>query len=74
MRAGPHNTSGWPMMSAAERREHHDKLRGFKSHDECKVYMEQHHAGMTERARTSGRKTPMMAARDACAGLKPAQK
>jgi hypothetical protein len=42
---------GWSMMSRAERREHHRKMAGMKSMDECKAYMEQHHATMAERAK-----------------------
>jgi hypothetical protein len=74
MRAGPHNTSGWPMMTAAERQAHHNKLRGFKSHDECKAYMDDHHAQMLERAKTAGRKAPAMPTHDVCLAMKPAQK
>jgi hypothetical protein len=74
MRGGPDNTSGWPMMTAAERNAHHDKLRSFKSHDECKAYMDEHHAQMQERAQTAGRAVPAQPRRDVCAALKPATK
>jgi hypothetical protein len=74
MRGGPHNTPGWPMMSAPERQAHHDKLRSMKTYDECKAYMEQHHAQMLERAKTAGRAAPAQPRRDACAALKASKK
>jgi hypothetical protein len=70
MRGGPDNTSGWPMMNAAERQAHHDKLAGMKSREECKTYMDAHHAQMQERAKAAGRKAPAMPRGDACAALK----
>jgi hypothetical protein len=70
MRHGPHDTAGWAMMTAAERQAHHDKMAGMKSHDECKAYMDAHHAQMQERAKAKGRNPPPQPRRDACAGLK----
>jgi hypothetical protein len=60
------NTPGWSMMSRAERDEHHSKMLGMKSMDECKAYMDQHHAAMADRAKSRNKK---MAGprRDACA-------
>lgn len=64
------NTYGWGLMNRAERQAHHDKMRGMKSHEECKAYLEQHHAQMAERAKASGRAMPHEPRHDACAPLK----
>jgi hypothetical protein len=45
------STPGGSMMSRAERREHQRKMAGMKSIDECRAYIEQHHATMAERAK-----------------------
>jgi hypothetical protein len=54
MRAGPRNTPGWSMMTREERRQHHDKMAGFKSAEECRAYMAQHRDQMAERAKARG--------------------
>ena len=66
------NTPGWAMMSPAERDAHRDKIRSMSSYDECKAYMEQHHAQMVKRAKQRGRTAPAAPAprHDPCAGLK----
>lgn len=74
MRWGRNQTPGWAMMSEAERSEHAARMRDFKSHDECKTYLEQHHAQMTARAKERGQSMPARPRRDPCAGLKPAPK
>ena len=70
-RTGADWTPGWSMMSAEERREHHDRMAGAKTHDECRAELERHRQAMAERARTQGRPAPGMPRRDPCAGLKP---
>lgn len=49
------NTPGWSMMSRAERDAHHEKMRSFKTVEECKTYMEEHHKTMEDRAKARGR-------------------
>jgi hypothetical protein len=73
MQGGQHKKSGSSMMSAAERRAHQDKLHSFKNYDECKAYMDEHHAQMMARAKAAGHTPPAMPMRDACAALKSAQ-
>jgi hypothetical protein len=73
MHGGQHKNLGSSMMSAAERRAHQDKLRSFKNYDECKAYVDEHHAQMMERAKAAGRTAPAMPLRDACAALKSAK-
>lgn len=70
MRAGPDNTMGWAMMTRPERMDHRNKLDTLKTYDECKAYMDQHHAQMTTRAQEQGRTLPAQPRRDLCAGLK----
>jgi hypothetical protein len=62
------------MMSSAERQAHHDRMVGFKSYEECRAYMDEHHKDMVARAKERGVKAPAAPRRDACAGLKPAAK
>jgi hypothetical protein len=64
------NTPGWPMMSRAERKEHHDTMMAMTDHAACVAYMEQQHAKMAERAKERGRTLPAKPRRDACAALK----
>lgn len=68
---GPTNTPGWGLMSPAERDEHRAKMREMKSVDECKAYVEQHHAQMAERAKAQGGKPLPAPRRDPCRWLKP---
>lgn len=70
-RWGQGYTPGWAMMSRDEQAQHRDKMRSFTDYDQCRVYMEQHHGQMTERAKERGRAMPQAPRRDACAGLKP---
>ena len=69
-RAGAGYTYGWSMMSPKERSEHQQRMRSMTSYEECKAYVEQHHAEMVERAKAQGGKPPVQPRRDACAGLK----
>ena len=73
MRMGEDDTPGWSMMSAAERRQHRDRLRSMTSHADCQAYMTEHHAQMQARAQAQGRSLPDRPRRDACARLKPAK-
>lgn len=57
--AGKGNTGGWQLMTAEERTEHQNKMRSFKTYDECKVYQDQHHKQMEERAKEKGVTLPM---------------
>lgn len=68
-RFGPDNTPGWPMMSAAERSAHRDRMLGFKTQAECRAYMNEHHGLMQERAKERGRTIPAQPRHDPCAGL-----
>ncbi len=56
MHSGPDNTPGWSMMSPQERKDHHAKMEGLKSTEECKAYMAEHHAQMAHRAKERGMK------------------
>lgn len=48
------NTTGWTLMSAEERTAHRDKMRGAKTHDECKTLQDEHHKAMEVRAKEKG--------------------
>lgn len=73
-RSGKDYTPGWGMMSAEEQQQHRDKMASFKSYEECKAYIDQHHQQMSARAKEQGRNMPAQPRRDACASLKPAPK
>lgn len=72
VRWGRADTPGWSMMTPDERQAHHDRMAGFKSYEECRAYMDEHHKDMQARAKERGVKAPAVPRRDACAGLKPA--
>lgn len=69
-RWGSDFTPGWALMTPQERNEHRDHMRTMKSYDECKIYQDQHHEKMVERAKERGGKSLPHPRRDACAGLK----
>jgi hypothetical protein len=69
-RWGTDFTSGWSMMTPAERQEHQAKMRSMANYDDCKAYTGQHHRQMADRAKEKGRTVPTQPRRDACAGLK----
>lgn len=69
-RWGGSDTPGWSMMTPLERQAHHDRIEGFKSYEECKAYLAQHHQEMVARAKERGRTTPAQPRYDACAPLK----
>ena len=53
------NSWGWTLMTPEERTEHQNKMRGFKTYDECKTYQEEHHKQMEARAKEKGVTLPM---------------
>ncbi|WP_157264162.1 hypothetical protein [Azohydromonas aeria] len=63
-------TPGWSMMSEAERKDHRERMQGFKSYEECKAYMDKHHEEMAARAKERGARPLPKPRRDACAGFK----
>jgi hypothetical protein len=63
---GRFNTSGWSMMSADERKAHHDKMMGMKSVSDCKSYHDEHHQMMMSRAKEKGAKMPRKPRVDMC--------
>lgn len=69
-RWGSDVTSGWSMMTPAERREHRAKMQSMTNYADCKSYMDEHHQEMVKRAAEKGRAAPAQPHRDACAGLK----
>jgi hypothetical protein len=69
MRSGPQVTPGWPMMSAAERREHMAKMGSFTTRKECEAYTAEHHRLMAERAKQRGVTIPAQPRHNPCAGL-----
>ena len=52
------NVTGWSMMTPEERTEHRNKMRSFKTYDECKAYQEEHHKLMEARAKEKGASLP----------------
>jgi hypothetical protein len=52
------NTPGWALMTQEERASHREKMMSMKSVDECKAYMDEHHALMEERAKEKGKNLP----------------
>lgn len=67
-------TPGWGMMSETERLEHRQRLGALSGYDECRSYMDQHHADMVARAKERGVTLPAKPRRDACIGLQPPKK
>lgn len=53
------NTRGWQLMTQQERIEHQTKMRSFKTYDECKAYLAEHHTLMEARAKEKGLTLPM---------------
>ncbi|MFM8901481.1 MAG: hypothetical protein ACKOF9_16275 [Burkholderiales bacterium] len=64
------NTPGWSMMNRSERAEHRNKMMGMKNYEECRAYIDQHHATMMERAKAKGLTPPAQPAHDPCLRLK----
>jgi hypothetical protein len=58
MMMGRANTHGWGMMSAQERKAHHDKMRNVKNYDECMTMHTEHRKQMEDRAKQQGRTLP----------------
>lgn len=62
-------TPGWSLMTPEERAEHGTRMRTMKTYEECKVYRDQVHAQMADRAKARGGQVLAQPRRDACAGL-----
>jgi hypothetical protein len=58
MMMGAGNTHGWGMMSAQERKAHHDKMLTAKNHEQCMAMHEEHHKQMQARAKERGMTMP----------------
>lgn len=52
------NTPGWSFMTQEERASHRDKMMSLKTYDECKAYLDEHHALMEQRAKEKGKTLP----------------
>lgn len=52
------NTPGWSLMTPEERTAHHEKMMSLKSIEECKTYLDEHHALMEKRAKEKGKALP----------------
>lgn len=65
------NTPGWALMSEAEREAHRAAVTAFSDYDQCRTYVQRHHAEMMERARERGQTLAETPRRDACEALKP---
>ena len=65
----PENTPGSPMMSAQEQREHRNRMRSFRTYQECAAYRDQQRSQMAARAAERGLGVPPAPRRDDCAGL-----
>ncbi len=58
------------LMSAAERKEHQDRMRSMETYEECTAYTDQHREQVTTRAAQKGRNSLPPIRRDACAALR----
>jgi hypothetical protein len=63
------NTPGYALMTPQERTAHQAKMRSMKTYDECKSYIDQHHAMMESRAKEKGKKLMVMRT-DPCGDMK----
>jgi hypothetical protein len=59
MMMGRGNTPGWSLMTAQERKEHHDKMMGTKSKGECMALHDDHRKMMEQRAKEKGKTMPV---------------
>lgn len=64
------NTASWQLMTPAELTEHQNKMRSFKTYDECTAYQEKHHKQMEARAKEKGVILPAMGSRYGCDNMK----
>jgi hypothetical protein len=71
MRFDDDNTPGWALMTEAERDAHRAAVTAFTDYDQCRTYVQRHHAEMMERARERGQTLSETPRRDACEALKP---
>jgi len=53
-RAVEKNTEGWQFMTPDERIEHQRRMRSFETYEDCKVYQDDIHARMVQRALLEG--------------------
>ena len=66
---GPQDTPGGPMMSAQEQREQRNRMRSFRTYQECAAYRDRHRNEMAARAAERRAGVPPAPRRDVCAGL-----
>ena len=64
------NTWGWQLMTPEERTEHQNKMRSFKTYDECKAYQQEHHTQMEARAKEKSITLPAMGSGYGCDNMK----
>jgi hypothetical protein len=64
------NTTGWQLMTPAERTEHQTKMRSFKTYEECKTYQQEHHARLEPRAKEKGMTLPAAGSGYGCDNMK----
>ena len=64
------NTTGWQLMTPAERTEHQTRMRSFQTYEECKTYQQEQHARMETRAKEKGMTMPAMGAGYGCDNMK----
>jgi len=69
--AGPDYTSGWSMMTPAERSEHQARMHSATTREACQAEMEAHRKLMAERAKAQGGKAMGQPRHDPCGGMKP---
>jgi hypothetical protein len=69
-RWGSDATTGWALMTPAERITHRDQMRTMTSRTACQAYVAEHHQQMVARAKERNQPLPTPR-RDPCAGLAP---
>lgn len=70
-RWGEGTTPGWALMTAAERKEHRERMRAMQDFDECQAFMVQHREQIAIRARNRGITGLRAPRRDPCEAFKP---
>lgn len=45
-------------MTPEERTAHHEKMMSLKSYEDCRAYLDEHHALMEKRAKEQGKNLP----------------
>ncbi len=69
MRFGRNNTTGWSLMSRDERKTYQEKMRSFKTMEDCNAYLREHDEQMSERAKARN-KNMSMSKVNACERMK----